>query len=164
MSKKKIVGISLAAFVLLIVAVLTFFVIKNINEKPPVVVDQNVDTASNEASLSSNIPETVFNATLKGTDDIHWGQGEIRVVDNQVTPKLSFQEDFKVAQGPDLFVYLSPNAAGEDLGEFASLGALKANEGAQEYILPTNYKDYKTVVIWCRAFSVTFATAEFDFS
>jgi hypothetical protein len=73
---------------------------------------------------------------------------------------LSFKEDFEVAQGPDLFVYLSPNPAGQDLGEYASLGSLKAIRGSQQYTLPDNYASYKTAIIWCRAFGVTFATAE----
>jgi hypothetical protein len=50
--------------------------------------------------------------------------------------------------------------ANEPLGDFASLGTLKSSAGAQAYNLPNNYSDYKTVVIWCRAFRVTFSSVE----
>jgi hypothetical protein len=75
-------------------------------------------------------------------------------------PVLTFGEDFKVTSGPDLFVYLSPNAPGESLGDFASLGKLKSISGPQSYNAPINFSEYKTVVIWCRAFNTTFSTAE----
>ncbi len=156
--------IFLAVLTVLVLVALLFFIVKNINEKPPVVVSQQNDTSSNENLPVKGTPEPVYAASFTGVDAVHWGQGAVEITNANNNPMLSFKEDFKVAQGPDLFVYLSPNATGEDLGEFASLGPLKANEGEQEYVLPSNYKDYETVVIWCRAFSVTFATAEFDFN
>lgn len=164
MSKKKVIAIILILFVVVALAVLALFIVRNVNEKPPVVVDQSMNPSSNEETSAATSQEKIYTATLSGTDDIHWGQGTITINSNQDNPVLSFKDDFKVAQGPDLFVYLSPNAAGAELGEFASLGALKAIEGAKDYVLPSNYKDYKTIVIWCRAFSVTFATAEFNFN
>jgi hypothetical protein len=159
MTKKKtilIISIPLAALVLVVSAL---FILKNVNEEAPTIVEQKPDTA--QPSLSSaEISTTVSSATFIGVDDIHWGKGTVEVIESPDGPKLSFKNDFEVAQGPDLFVYLSPNVSGQELGEYASLGNLKSNNGIQEYNLPENYKDYKTVVIWCRAFGVTFANAE----
>ena len=163
MSRKKTVVIIIAIVTTIALAAASIYIVRNVNEKPPVTVDQSVKPVANEQA-PEEAQEMVYTSSLQGVDTVHWGQGGVTVTGTQDAATLSFNDDFKVAQGPDLFVYLSPNPAGEELGEFASLGQLQANEGAQEYVLPSNYKDYKTVVIWCRAFGVTFATAEFDFS
>ncbi|MFN0154963.1 MAG: DM13 domain-containing protein [Gaiella sp.] len=66
--------------------------------------------------------------------------------------------------GPDLRVYLVAGAASGDgdVDDFVDLGALKGNKGNQQYAIPadTDLERYATVVIWCRAFSVSFAKAE----
>lgn len=70
---------------------------------------------------------------------------------------------FSTSNGPDLRVYLAagPVADAGDVDEFADLGALKGNKGDQQYELKGEALDrrYRTVVIWCRAFSVAFARA-----
>jgi hypothetical protein len=70
---------------------------------------------------------------------------------------------FSTSNGPDLRVYLVAgpvNDAG-DVHDFADLGALKGNKGDQQYELEGKAlsRRYRTVVIWCRAFSVGFARA-----
>jgi hypothetical protein len=67
---------------------------------------------------------------------------------------------FEVNNGPDLRVYLVPGD-GVDTGDHLDLGGLKGNVGDQQYKVPaeTDLGRYKTVVIWCRAFSVAFARA-----
>jgi hypothetical protein len=68
--------------------------------------------------------------------------------------------DFAVANGPDLRVYLVPGD-GKDTGDRIDLGGLKGNIGNQQYDVPADADTakYKTVVIWCRSFSVAFARA-----
>jgi hypothetical protein len=46
--------------------------------------------------------------------------------------------------------------------DFVSLGKLKANNGNQNYDIPseTDLTRYDTVLIWCRPFSVLFGSAE----
>jgi hypothetical protein len=65
-----------------------------------------------------------------------------------------------VNNGPDLRVYLVPGD-GKDTGTHVDLGGLKGNKGNQQYGVPgsADLGKYKTVVIWCRAFSVAFARA-----
>jgi len=159
MTKKKIGIITSIGCLVLIFGIVSVYAIKNINEKPLIVVEQKVDNTVLGESMSET-PTTILSTAFKGVDAVHWGKGTVEIVKSQDGAKLSFKDDFEVAQGPDLFVYLSPNPAGQELGEFASLGNLKAIKGVQEYNLPDNYEDYKTVIIWCRAFGVTFATAE----
>ena len=74
--------------------------------------------------------------------------------------------DFMTSNGPDVRVYL---VAASDAGDnetvtkagFVELGKLKGNEGDQNYDLPPNLDltRYRAVTIWCRRFSVNFATA-----
>ena len=159
MTKKKSIVLFITIFVLLILGLFAVYVYKNVNENPPVVVNQNPISAQTSEPVAV-VPTTVKSSMFQGVDAIHWARGTVEVVEGVDGAKLAFKDDFEVAQGPDLFVYLSPNPAGQELGEYASLGNLKATKALQEYVLPENYQDYKTVVIWCRAFNVTFATAD----
>ena len=77
--------------------------------------------------------------------------------------KLTFT-DFETDNGPDLRVYLVRGAVQSDgdVDDVVDLGRLKGNVGNQQYAIPegTDLTAYSTVVIWCRAFSVSFAQAE----
>lgn len=70
---------------------------------------------------------------------------------------------FEVENGPDLRVYLVARPAREEseVNDFEDLGALKGNKCDQQYELTgeIDLDRYRTVVIWCRAFSVNFAQA-----
>ena len=68
--------------------------------------------------------------------------------------------DFSVRNGPDLFVYLSPDADDYDDGAL-ELGRLKATDGAFGYDLPpgTDPADFASAIIWCKQFSHLFAVA-----
>lgn len=69
-------------------------------------------------------------------------------------------ESFSVRNGPDLFVYLSPSSTGYTDGAL-ELGPLKASDGSFNYEVPAgrDISLFKSAVVWCRAFSVLFATA-----
>jgi hypothetical protein len=74
--------------------------------------------------------------------------------------------DFATSNGPDVRVYLvaAPDASDNETvtkAGFVELGALKGNEGDQNYDIPANVDldKYRAVTIWCRRFSVNFATA-----
>ncbi|MDZ4232060.1 MAG: DM13 domain-containing protein, partial [Candidatus Pacearchaeota archaeon] len=89
----------------------------------------------------------------------HSGEGTASLVQSGGTTYIRFGDDFRVTNGPDLFVYL-----GKD-GEYAPearLGALKGNAGAQNYEVPAelDVNEYNEVWVWCRAFFVPFAKAE----
>lgn len=154
-SKKTILAVIVAITVAVLIAGIVVFL--NITEKPSVTVSQNT-TVSSEQVANVAAEKVLLSGSFVDGDAIHKGSGNAKVIQTDEGPVLSF-ENFKVTNGPDLFVYLSPNPAGEDLGSFASLGKLQKIEGNQVYALPDNYQDYETVVIWCRAFSTTFSTA-----
>jgi len=158
---KKIIIIVLAV-VIAISSIAGFFIISNLNDEPAKIVEQTVSRP--EPAQSKDVPATaaspVFIANFIDGDALHSGSGSVRLSNTADGPLLIFGPEFKVTNGPDLFVYLSPNKPGESLGSFASLGRLQNIKGAQSYNAPKDFANYKTVVIWCRGLSVTFATAE----
>ena len=73
---------------------------------------------------------------------------------------------FRTSNGPAVHVWLSAAAPGAANGTVAGsahldLGGLKGNIGAQNYPVPraADLGRYRTVVIWCERFSVTFGYA-----
>jgi hypothetical protein len=72
-------------------------------------------------------------------------------------------EDFRVTNGPDLYVYLSqnpkPTRDESSLGAFIDLGKLKGNSGNQNYEITEDITGYNTAVIWCKRFGVLFSFA-----
>jgi Electron transfer DM13 len=66
-----------------------------------------------------------------------------------------------VMSAPTLHVFLA-KADGKDVSAHKDLGSLKGNKGDMQYVIParTDPRQYKTVVIWNKAFGVPFARAE----
>lgn len=94
----------------------------------------------------------------------HSSHGTAAVVDLAVGGRRLTFTDFGTANGPDLRVYLvkGPVRGDGDVHDTVDLGRLKGNIGNQQYEIPegTDTTVYSTVVIWCRAFSVSFAQAD----
>ena len=74
--------------------------------------------------------------------------------------------EFKTSNGPELQLYLvaADDAADNDTVKkagFVTLGALKGNEGDQNYELPADLDlaKYRAATVWCKRFGVNFATA-----
>lgn len=93
-------------------------------------------------------------------DRFHTGSGGFEIVEEDGQRILKFSEEFNVTRGPDLFVWLTK---GDNTKEFVNLGRLENRKGEQSYVIPAdvNLDDFDRVIIWCRAFSVLFATGEF---
>ena len=101
--------------------------------------------------------------TFVGADPVHQGSGTARIIETNDGAVLQL-EDFEVTNGPDLYVLLAENAAPQthdEFGEYLELARLKGNIGNQRYALPAGMDagTYSSVVIYCKAFSVVFATA-----
>ena len=136
------------------------------------IADLTATSVEQDPSLNQMIDQMTFelNGELQKqgsfveVDAIHKGEGMASVYSTDNNPVLIFEEEFKVTNGPDLVVYLSPNtqANGGSLGDFVSLGDLHSAEGKQAYSLPENYQDFKSIVIWCRAFGVLFSYADLE--
>ncbi len=99
--------------------------------------------------------------TFVGADDFHFGSGTARLIQTEPgTWTLRF-ENFSVRNGPDLYVYLSPDGAGYVDGA-VELGTLKATDGDFNIDVPASIDvgSIRSVVIWCKQFAVQFAVAE----
>jgi hypothetical protein len=113
---------------------------------------------------SVETPATVLlEGEFTGADDFHFGEGHAELI--QTAPgelTLSFS-DFSVLNGPDLFVYLSPDPA-VWTSDAVLLGGLKATDGSFSYEVPAGVDpaDVRSAIIWCRAFSVQFAAAPLE--
>ncbi len=103
-------------------------------------------------------------ARFTDADAFHKGTGVARLVAAGSGDELRF-EDFRVTNGPDLYVYLAvhprPRTRAEVDEGFVNLGRLKGNIGLQAYPVPggTDLARYRSVVIYCRTFHVVFSTA-----
>jgi hypothetical protein len=88
----------------------------------------------------------------------HEGEGTVTLLEVDGKHFVRFESDFKVTNGPDLFVYFGKDGAYVDAARIAEL---KGNVGGQNYVVPSgiDVADYNEVWIWCRAFSVPFARA-----
>ena len=74
--------------------------------------------------------------------------------------------NFETSNGPDVHVYLvaaddAADSAAVTRAGFVEVGVLKGNIGDQNYELPASVdlNRYRAVTIWCKRFSVNFATA-----
>jgi hypothetical protein len=105
----------------------------------------------------------VASGDWRGTDDFHFASGTASIVEVEPGRFQLRLEEFSVRNGPDLYVYLSPSEDGwtEDSLE---LGLLKATDGSFGYDLPdaTDPADFRSAIVWCKAFSHLFATAAFE--
>jgi hypothetical protein len=104
-------------------------------------------------------PQRVASGEFETRD--HPGEGTATLVDTGEGTVVTLTE-FATDNGPDLFVYLVPADAPDGSVEgFTDLGALKGNVGDQQYDVPDGVDAGAgwRVVVWCRAFAVTFTEA-----
>lgn len=106
------------------------------------------------------VARKVASGLFTGTDDFHFGKGTASIVEIAPGVYALRLDEFSVRNGPDLFVYLSPES--DDYAKGAlEVGRLKATDGAFGYELPagTDPADFASAIIWCKQFSHLFAVA-----
>ena len=106
-------------------------------------------------------PGVLAAGTFEDGEPGHDGSGGVevqRLADGSLNVFIS---SLSVTNGPDLFVVLSRDPGGDYADGDLVLEALSANHGNQNYAIPagTDVSQFRSVVIWCRAFDVTFAYA-----
>jgi hypothetical protein len=98
-------------------------------------------------------------------DSVHYANGQAILARESDGSMIIRLQDLDAANGPDLYVYISEHPDPQNGDELHigghNLGSLKATNGSFSYTLdpgidPTRIK---SVVIYCRAFSVLFSTA-----
>jgi hypothetical protein len=162
------VGLATLALVAFVGVVLVWF------QPQKLFIDDRVDESIPVAdaaqpagpSASAGEPPAVRTlSTARFRSHEHATQGRARVIEVGGRRYVRF-EAFRTSNGPLLKVYLSaappagPSGAFDD--RFVDLGALKGNIGAQNYTIPrrVDLAAYRSVVVWCKRFSVPFAAAQ----
>jgi hypothetical protein len=89
-----------------------------------------------------------------------------RIVELDEGSRFVRLEDLDTSDGPDLRIYLTDQPVSDDWrvwddGRFVDLGPLKGNVGDSNYRIPDDLdlSGIRTVVIWCRRFTVGFGVA-----
>lgn len=114
------------------------------------------------AAKPASGPSVVGRGEFIRVDTIHWAKGSAILGKTADGKTLLRFENFSVAQGPDLKVYLGTRSDGSKVKDDGlNLGALRATDGSYNIAIPENIdvSKYKSVVIWCEAFAVLFSMA-----
>jgi hypothetical protein len=119
--------------------------------------------SSNAASAAPAPPSPTpapRSGSFTGADDFHFGRGTATLIETAPGTWIVRFEQFSVRNGPDLFVYLSPDREGYAKGA-VELGRLKATDGNFNTKVPAgiDVASLHSVVIWCKQFAVQFAVA-----
>lgn len=124
-------------------------------------------TDVNDAANSNNVVAQPATKTGTFTTAEHPTVGIARIITEDGTRYLEFDESFKTDNGPDLFVILhrseEPPISGIQEQDYVTLAPLQRTSGTQRYAIPEgiNLEDFKSTVIWCRQFNANFGFATF---
>jgi hypothetical protein len=129
---------------------------------PILIAPKGPDTAVLEAASQSALYKGTFRKDLKGSDFLHWGEGEVSVSSKQVSHMG------KLAPGPDYKLYLVKGFV-EDEAQFEAVRAQAARIGDVKtfngFVLEVpggiNIDDYDTAVVWCETFSEFISAAKY---
>ena len=122
-------------------------------------------TATPEATQATGTGELIAMGPLEGSDTFHTASGQVLLVRSPEGDVILRFQDFEVRNGPDLFIYLTPDPDGDVHVDGAiNLSEIKATSGSVNYEVPADVdaESFRSVVVYCRAFSVVFATAQFE--
>ena len=119
-------------------------------EAVPVPASAPASSAGAEAPV-----QTLRSGELVRISAADYGTGMVRIalVGDQRFVRF---ENVDIAGAPDMYVYLSDRVDGAT-GTFVDLGKLKATNGSFNYAVPSSVdlEVVRSVVVWCRQFSVT---------
>lgn len=114
-----------------------------------------------------DMPTAISQGSFTEVDNIHKGAGNATLYQLPNGKRVLRLENFNVTNGPDLFIYLAGSVMPRNSSDLHSAGAfevarLKGNVGDQNYELPADLDlaQFKSVVIYCKQFSVVFSTAD----
>jgi Electron transfer DM13 len=152
-------ALGLGAFVLLYFEPQKLFIDDVVHEAAPV---------ASAPAASGSQPTTRILTTGRFRSYEHATSGRARVLELPDGRRYVRFDRFSTSNGPALKVYLSaasatgPGDAFDD--RYVSLGDLKGNVGEQNYAIPrdVDLDRYRSVVVWCKRFSVGFAVAPID--
>ncbi|MGQ0625092.1 MAG: DM13 domain-containing protein [Sporichthyaceae bacterium] len=148
-------GLSIVGVAAGYLLVLPQLVDDRVNETVVVGVSAPAASVAESTPVNRNLAQGTFVAQA------HPAEGTASLVALAQGGQVLTLTDFATDNGPDLRVYLVPTASGDSVENAVDLGKLKGNIGNQQYTLPADIDptQYGRVVIWCRAFTVSFGFA-----
>jgi len=114
------------------------------------------------AAPTAVAPVTVASGELGRVDALHNGTGTVLLVRTGDSIVVRF-DDVAITNAPDVHVYLSRETGGKwTEATSVYLGPLKATNGSFNYVVPAeaNSSQSRSVVVWCRQFSVLVTWAD----
>jgi electron transfer DM13 len=162
-------GVRVVAGVLIALALVVYagplFISGNVGKDTTPAFVSTATAAPNAGATATTAPATT---TLMGVFDHRAGLDTVagnatlgKTGDGKVVLRF---ENLNSANGPDLHVYLSKQvspASTQQVMDGVEVGKLKATQGTSNYELAasTDITQYKSVVIYCKSFSVVFGYA-----
>jgi len=121
------------------------------------------DQALLETTAESALFKASFTRDLKGSDFLHWGEGDISVTPTKIA------HEGALAPGPDYKLYLV-NEFVEDEEQFEAvkpgaqlIGDVKTFDGfIVDVPQGVDVASYSTVVVWCEAFGEFITAAQYQ--
>jgi hypothetical protein len=129
---------------------------------PILTAPKGPDKAALQASAAAAVFRGEFDRNLRGSDFLHWGEGEVRLAPDKIA------HEGRLAPGPDYKLYLAPEFVDTKEGflqikERASrVGDVKTFDGFLIDVPPhIDIAEFTTVVVWCEAFSQFISAAKY---
>lgn len=129
---------------------------------PVLTAPHGPDASLVQAVAQSAAFKGAFRRDLKGSDFLHWGEGEVSVARDRIA------HVGRLAPGPDYKLYLAPAFVDTKeaflalKGQAVRLGDVKTFEGFVLDVPPgLDVARFNTVVVWCEAFSQFISAAKY---
>lgn len=120
------------------------------------------ETATLQAAVRAAAFKGRFERNLKGSDFLHWGEGDVSVSRERIAHMG------RLAPGPDYKLYLTAQFVDTKAGflqiksQSRQIGDVKTFNGFIVAVPPdVDINRYTTVVIWCEAFSAFISAAKY---
>jgi hypothetical protein len=120
------------------------------------------DQAVLQATEATALFKGRFERNLKGSDFVHWGEGDLRVSPDTIAHRG------RLAPGPDYKLYLAPEFVDTKegflkiKGQSKRIGDVKTFDGFLLDVPPgVDVAAYTTAVVWCEAFSQFISAARY---
>ncbi len=120
------------------------------------------DKAALQATHAAAVFKGRFDRNLKGSDVVHWGEGDVRILPDMIA------HEGRLAPGPDYKLYLAPEFVDTKEGflkvkeKSARVGDVKTFDG---FLVPVpaggDGGEYSPVGGWCAAFSQFISAAKY---
>ncbi len=163
--KKKLISLLFAGLV--IAGAVTFFLISQKDESKVAVIPEQKEVSND--TVGDKQLEVIRKGTFNYLDPLHFGEGNVEIVDRGENYKIKMSSNFKSADAPDPYIYLSSSqdfkdraVNGVDTSKTINLGKLKSFSGEQEYFVSkSDFESHDAaVIVWCKKFGIQISRAD----